>query len=853
MRIEIPEFSLVALIGASSSGKSTFARKHFKSTEVLSSDYFRSLISDDENNQEITSDAFEALYNVAGLRLKNMKLTVIDATNIQSSSRKKIIDCVRAHDCQAAAIVFNLSENILQERNRERSDRGLSPRVISRHVIELKQTIKNLKKEGFRYIYVIKSPEEVDQVEIVRTKLWSDLKDTHGPFDIIGDVHGCYHELIELLEQLGYKNISGTYSHPEGRIAVFLGDLCDRGPENTEVLKLVMGMVKFEHALCVVGNHDAKLNKYLQGKNVQISNGLDITVEQLEAIGEDFKKDAEIFIDSLISHYVLDNGKLVVAHAGVIEKYQGRGSARVRDFCLYGDTTGESDEYGLPVRLNWAADYRGKALVVYGHTPQIEPYILNNTYCIDTGCVFGGKLTAFRYPEKEIVSVKAKKTYCQSAKPLQEIDDNVRDDMLSFEDVSGKMIIDTFLTPAITINEENSAAALESMSRFAVDPHWLIYLPPTMSPCETSKLDDYLEYPEEAFKYYRDNLVEQVVCEKKHMGSRAVIVVAKDTESAIKRFGVTDGKKGIIYTRTGRHFFDDCDYEDKIIDRFAACLTKSGFWEDFTTDWVAFDTELMPWSVKAQALLENQYAPVGCSGNEALRSAVSALEQACGKNINTFDVSSMTSGQNVDIYDVLKKYKERANCIDKYTAAYREYCWPVKNIDDIKIAPFHLLATENAVHTDKNHLWHMETIKKYCVNDPMFIATEYIVVNVNDPDSIASGIDWWLALTGNGGEGMVVKPLDFIAKKNGKLIQPAVKCRGREYLRIIYGAEYTMPEHMTRLKSRGLGKKRSLALREFSLGTESLKRFVNNEPLYLVHQCVFGILALESETVDPRL
>jgi len=824
--IEIPEFCFVALVGASSSGKSTFAKKHFKSTEVLSSDYFRALVSDDENSQAATADAFEALYDIAGLRLKNMKLTVLDATNIQRGARRKIVDCAKEYDCHTVAIVFNMPESVLQERNKNRPERDLPARVISRHASDLRRSIKDLKKEGFRFVYELKSPEEVEQAEIVRTKMWNDRKELSGPFDIIGDVHGCHDELCGLLETLGYAKADGGYKHPGGRTAIFLGDLCDRGPENIEVLKLVMSMVESGGALCVAGNHDVKLVKYLRGYNVQVSHGLALTVDELNAADDEFKAKAGKFMDSLISHYVLDGGRLVVAHAGIIEKYQGSGSSRVRDFCLYGDTTGESDEYGLPVRLNWAAEYRGKATVVYGHTPQVEPYIVNNTYCIDTGCVFGGKLTAFRYHERELVSVPARKVYCEPVKPLTPTNDSPADDMLMFEDVSGKMIVDTFLMPAITINENNSAAALEIMSRFAADPHWLIYLPPTMSPCETSPRDDYLEYPDEAFAYYREHGVAKVVCEKKHMGSRAVIVLAKDAETARERFGVCDGKQGIIYTRTGRHFFDDEALEAQIIERLAQTLIASGVWADFDTDWAAFDTELMPWSVKAQALLEKQYAPVGCAGKAALAAAVSALESATQRATNAQEVSALTSGQNVDLEAVLNTYKEKAVAIDKYIDAYREYCWTVASVENIRIAPFHILATENDVHTDKDHIWHMETIKKYCVSDNIFVATDYITVNINEPESVSFGADWWLALTGNGGEGMVVKPLDYIAKNSGKLLQPAVKCRGKEYLRIIYGPEYTLPEHMNRLKSRGLNKKRSLALREFSLGAESLKRFV---------------------------
>ena len=854
MRIEIPEFALVALVGATSSGKSTFARKHFRPTEILSSDFFRGMVSDDENNQKVSKEAFDLLFYAANKRLDLMKTTVIDATNVQQSARKQIIDLAREQNVHSVAIVLNLPEKVLLERNAANPARGYPEHVIRKHTSDLRRSLRNLKREGFRFVYVLNSQQEVDEAEIVRTKMWNDRKEEHGPFDIIGDIHGCYDELVLLFEKLGYIADAGAgMVHPEGRKAVFLGDLCDRGPKNMEVLRLVMKMVQSGNALAVPGNHDVKLVKYLLGKNVQQTHGLDRTIAELEKEDPSFREEVKQFLDGLISHYVLDGGNLVVAHAGIKEEYIGRGSVKVRDFCLYGETTGENDEYGLPVRLNWAADYRGRATVVYGHIPQLEVQAMNGTYCIDTGCVFGGKLTAYRYPERELVDVKALAQYYAPAKPLSPAQ-NAVDDLLTAGDVQGRLYLNTALMPSITVQENNAAAALEIMSRFAADPHWLIYLPPTMSPCETSPLDHYLEHPLEAFAYYRSRGIQNVVCEKKHMGSRAVIVLCHTEEAARKRFGVTDGSRGIIYTRTGRHFFDDPAVEAEILQRLDKVLTASNFWNDFATDWVCLDTELMPWSEKAQTLLSRQYAPVGHAGRNSIAAAIAALEETCRRPNRPYEVDPNASGQNVDPADLLKRYQEKQAAINGYIDAYREYCWKVSSVDDLRIAPFHLLACEGNVFSKEKHVWHMEKIRQYCTGtDPVFMATDYICVDTADEASVRAGVDWWLNLTGSGGEGMVVKPETFVARRQSEVLQPAVKCRGPEYLRIIYGPEYLMPEHLTRLKKRSLNRKRSLALREFALGMESLSRFVNKEPLYRVHECVFGVLAFESEPVDPRL
>src|SRR5438105_2167289 len=231
----------------------------------------------------------------------------------------------------------------------------------------------------------------------------------------------------------------------------------------------------------------------LKGRDVQLTHGLADSIEQLDKETPEFKQTVIRFLDDVVSHYVFDEGKLVVAHAGTREEMQGRGSGKVRDFALYGETTGETDEFGLPVRYNWAAEYRGRAMVVYGHTPVPTPEWFNSTINIDTGCVFGGKLTALRYPEKELISVPATRTYCASARPFLSTEEQApvltiqqqHDDLLDMEDVSGKRLISTRLQRNIMIQEENATAALEVMSRFAANPKWLIYLPPTMSPCET--------------------------------------------------------------------------------------------------------------------------------------------------------------------------------------------------------------------------------------------------------------------------------------------------------------------------------------------------------------------------------
>lgn len=466
--LPVTDLSLVVLIGASGSGKSTFARRHFKPTEVISSDFCRGLVADDENDQSASGDAFDVLHYIAGKRLAAGRRTVVDATSVQQDSRRQLIELAKKHDVLPIAIVLDVPEDVCAERNAARTDRaGMPRRVIQRHIRELRRSLRSLEREGFRKVHVLRGVADIENASVVTEKRFNDLTHLTGPFDIVGDIHGCASELESLLGKLGY--VDGV--HPEGRTAVFVGDLVDRGPDSPGVLRRVMSMVGSGNALCVPGNHENKLGRYLKGRQVQHTHGLAETIEQLDAESEEFRATVREFVDGLVSHYVLDGGRLVVCHAGLPEKYHGRTSGRVRSHALYGDTTGETDEFGLPVRYPWAEDYRGRAAVVYGHTPVPTATWLNNTICLDTGAVFGGKLSALRWPERELVDVPAERVWYEPAKPLAtEAPGGHEGRPLDLADVHGRRAVETRHAGRVAVREENAAAALEVMSRFAVDP-----------------------------------------------------------------------------------------------------------------------------------------------------------------------------------------------------------------------------------------------------------------------------------------------------------------------------------------------------------------------------------------------
>jgi protein phosphatase len=843
--IELPSLSLVVLVGVTGSGKSTFARRHFAASQVLSSDAFRAMVADDENDQSASGDAFEALHYIAGKRLRAGRLTVIDATNVQPHARAGLVEVARAHDVLPVAVVLDVPEEECWARTKTRPDRDFGRPVVQRQHRDLRRSLSRLAREGFRQVHVLRGTSEVDGALISYQKLYNDKRELTGPFDIIGDVHGCRAELETRLERLGYaieRDEAGrpvNATHPEGRTAVFVGDLVDRGPDSPGVLRLVMGMVAAGSSMCVPGNHEAKLLRKLRGANVRIAHGLQETLDQLELEDPSFVDAVTSFVDGLISHYVLDGGRLVVSHAGLKEAYQGRASGRVRAFCLFGETTGETDEYGLPVRYPWANDYRGKATVVYGHTPTPVAEWVNNTICLDTGCVFGGSLSALRYPSRELVSVPAEREHYAPVRPLH-VPPPTGLAALTVHDLIGRRSLET---PAgrVMVPAENAAAALEVMSRFAVDPRWLLWLPPTMAPASTSTVGGYLEHPAEALADYAAVGVGRVVCQEKHMGSRAVVVVCRDADSV----RAVDGQLGTVYTRTGRPFFP-APLESALLDRVRSAVTAARLWDELDTDWLLLDGELLPWSAKAEPLIRDQYASVAAAAGAALPAVGAALDAAAARGL--------------DVGELRERFAGRTLAIEKFTDVYRRYSWPTTGLDGLRLAPFHVLAGAGANYLRRDHAWHLARLDRLVEADPaLFTTTRRLELDLADASATPAATDWWLELTASGGEGMVVKPAPLRSATHAAAdaaprgVQPAIKCRGREYLRIIYGPDYLEPDRLARLRQRRLGRKRGLALREQGLGLAALDVLAEYGALWRVHQLVFAILACESEPVDPRL
>ena len=381
-------------------------------------------------------------------------------------------------------------------------------------------------------------------------------------------------------------------------------------------------------------------------------------------------------------------------------------------------------------------------MVVYGHTPVPAAEWVNNTICLDTGVVFGGELTALRHPERELVSVPAEREWYEPARPLAPAAGSREPPVLDHEDVGGTQWLDTTYAGRVKVPEENAAAALEVMSRFAVDPRWLVYLPPTMSPAPASTVEGFLEHPDTAFEQYAAAGVDRVVCEEKHMGSRAIAVVARDEEAAARRFGIEGEGAGVVYTRTGRAFFEG-ELGRDLVDRVRGACAP--LFTALETDWLVLDCELLPWSAKAMGLIKEQYASVGAASRVALPAVSSVLAAAAGRGL--------------DVADLTARVARRTEDAAAYRAAYAAYCRPTDGLDGVTLAPFQVLACEGRTPAiEEGHLWHLDLLGS--LDHPLLTPTRYVVVDLADPASRGAAVDWWLELTASGGEGMVVKPAD---------------------------------------------------------------------------------------------
>lgn len=860
MKLSFPHAGIVLLIGASNSGKTTLLQRWIKEgillpSEVISSDELRRIVGDQdyitwtnrpkdeadglfEEYQAISGEAFRMLEEIIIARCRLNKLTVVDATHIYAEDRQRYLKIAEQNNVPIVAVVLNVSEKTLYRRDELRSQPRGKKRV-NQQFHNLKKGLPSIRKEGFRSVYIV---DEEEELEVFR-KSNPIYIDVDKGIDFIGDIHGCFTELITLLKELNYKAKDGFFIHPEGRKFMSVGDVMSRGPKSLKTMLFFKEHIEKGLAYMTDSNHGWKIARWLDGRNVKMNHGDENVEKELKDYEQQYgqenttrlKEDLKTFLLSAPSHYVVTkNGvaTVVCTHAGIRDEWIGKQSDSISDFCRYGDTDG-FDESGKPIRKDWTVHHKGSQLIIWGHDPKPQPQLINNTLNIDQGVVFGGRLTAFRYPEWTIVSIKAEENYSGSSdNPLVEWEKkrlnppNIAKFIDGYNVKTGNM-------GDVKIPAGHVKSAIDTVSHYTIPIEQLVYIPPTMSPTpEVSGLDEYLEHPKEAFDYYRSHGVEQLIAEKKHMGSRAILLLFKDKSAATKAVGTP--MDGIIYTRAGRRFFDK-ETEMKVVRQLTDELKEKNYFEVYNTDFVLLDAEIMPWNLKAKELIRKQYAHV---------SETAMLDRSKL-------VEKLTTAHYTDVSDWLMEYKDKLKNAEVFKEVFQKYCWSVDGLEEIQIAPFHVLAHSNRTFFDKSHRWHMEMNRQFAEQSSLFVETEYKVIS--GPQDDEDIISWWETMTKEGHEGIVIKPDTFIPTFKGRLIQPAIKVRGRKYLNIIYGMDYLAPDNLIRLKRRNTSKKQRNALKEFSLGIEGIKRFVEGDSIERVHECVLAVLALESDPVDPRL
>ena len=402
--------TLFILVGPSASGKSTFAQRHFPATMWVATDNCRGLICDYPGNQQVSEDAFSLFYTLIEQRLANGCATIADSTALKKNYRQRLYDLAARYQFRTVLVLFDLPLETCQSQDRPR-EYAVGEQVLQQQFKSFARTKTELCGEPYHELIVLRSPEEITQFAFYWTSPVVERSD-YALFDIIGDVHGCHKLLTELLTQLGYQKAPQQhhYAHPGGRRAIFVGDIMDRGTENLKVLDLVYDMCRYNSAWYVPGNHCNKFFRYLGGSTVTVNEGLEQTVAEFTAltIGDQQKyrmKFCHLYAQAP-PYLLLDHGRLVVVHAGITPYYLGRTDRKVWDICLYGPTILSNKPNQDP--LAWTDQYgNGKPLVVYGHIPVPEARWHKNSIGIDLGAVKGGSLAALRYPEKEVVQVKA--------------------------------------------------------------------------------------------------------------------------------------------------------------------------------------------------------------------------------------------------------------------------------------------------------------------------------------------------------------------------------------------------------------------------------------------------------------
>jgi polynucleotide kinase-phosphatase len=880
--IKLKHNEILILSGTSSSGKSTLASAHFKSSQVLSSDFFRTMVSDEsvtkkmpekvdvdqdyerferiifQEYKKISEDAFDLLKETLKKRAKNNRLTVIDATSLYAEDIQAYAKIAKENHVPISIVFLNIPYKQVIENDAKRENARGNQRIKRQQQLlkRLMNQKKSLDKAGIREIYDIQSLDNV-HIEIENPQ---NIISIDKGIDIIGDGHGLLQTRIQLFKKAGYVlGEDGLFRHPNGRKIVYVNDETSRGFLSSDEIKygrypsIAMMVSMKEHveanlAYAVDSNHNYKIWRWLEGRNVTLAHGDEKVEEEFEAFAQEFgeektlllKKELAAFLKSLPSHVIIeDRGfhRAVVTHAGIKDDMIGKFSREIRDFCRFGPTDGLEDS-GKPKRLDWTKEHKNGQLIIWGHEPHPNVTLENDTINVDTGGFCGHYLSMLRYPEMDILQEKNDISFVEDENnPILK----QKKKRFEFPNLSRLLYGFDLQTSFGTFRAgaKNVQSVIESVSTRMAPFEEVFYVPPTMSPTpKTSSLDDFLEHPQEAFDYYKNQGITRLVCEKKHMGSRAYITLFKNKQVGERYFNRPS--LGSILSRNNIKFFKK-EEEEIVLTKLNEDLQP--YFDEMNTDLLVIDAEILPWNLKASGLITKQY---GLTSNAAIHKRKTHVER----------LLSFQETRSINIQDEIDQAKHLLENAEKFHKAFTYYCWDndVRKLEGIKIAPFHILAFSHKTNFDENHVWHMVQGIRLAELSDLMMQTEHKVLDLNDEHAVKEITRWWLEMTAEGHEGMVIKPLDFISyNQHEDIIQPAIKVRGREYLRIIYGMDYLDEENLSIIKKRSASKKMKNALNEFKLSMESIQRFIDQESISRIHECVVASLSYENEKLDPRL
>lgn len=823
MKIRIPHNALVVLIGPSGAGKSSFSKKYFEDREVISSDSCRRALIGSKSASElqtVSSGAFTLFYGWVRARLRHNLLVVADSTALKREYRDELAKIAKEEHCPVLYVFFDTPKSKCIENDAGRDiSAQVGPQVIERQFRILNQSRGFLNHSD--QVYKIKWGEEIEVVRTQRNLI------VESPFvDVIGDVHGMHHTLIELLEKLGYsKNVvdgKEIYSHPT-RKAVFLGDLIDRGPEPYKCLMLVKNMVEAGTAYLVRSNHDFKIQRYLCGNNVRIRPEFQATLDSFPADADKVGIKQFLFKSAPYLIWEHENKKHVFVHAAFKPEYLGKTDREIEDYCIYGPSNGEDPVTGKPDRIDWAITYpKFGPVVVYGHQVIGEkPRIVNNTYGIDTGACFGGYLTAMRLPEMTFEQVKADKAYAQ-------YDEISKISGQSSNGTSESNAPSFIREGVIRLDGHNPIRlgkglwdAIFKITTRTISPDKLVWLAPTMSPGPVSEREDLMEDPVTTAKWMMVNSPgAEIIAQTKHMGSRGTWRCEK----------VGDSWNIDCWTKNGYEMFDD-PFRYPVYSRMQNALNSIA-WRLGNPSLMLLDSEVMPWNQHGDAWLERLFMATGAAGAATRGATAGALKRA------GFEAES-------------KRMNERCLNLIEFGKIADRYCWKVPSSQDIKVAFFDVLLPKvSLTHEEKIKLFNEVAHEQ---ENSILAPTVYRLIQ-KDSDLDALFDFWENATVKQGIEGLVLKYNNPETWAKYKYPQKQLKVRGSDYLKIIYGPNYRDSDTLKRLKKdRRIDSKMRMAYQETLLGDEALKRFSEGKPFESWHEMVVGILAADHASVDPRL